>query len=116
MTTALALSMLDRLPAGIARPAYRPSQLTPGIVHFGVGNFHRAHQSVYLDLLMNDGKAHDWGIIGAGVRASDTAMRDAFRGGEQDLICVYRSNRLWRKAAMADLDKEGIHRHKDLQE
>ncbi|MDR3373466.1 MAG: mannitol dehydrogenase family protein [Ancalomicrobiaceae bacterium] len=77
MTTALALSMLDRLPAGIARPIYRPSDITPGIVHFGVGNFHRAHQSVYLDLLMNDGKALDWGIIGAGVRASDTAMRDA---------------------------------------
>ncbi|MDR3493171.1 MAG: mannitol dehydrogenase family protein [Ancalomicrobiaceae bacterium] len=77
MTTALSLSMLDRLPAAVARPAYRPSQLSPGIVHFGVGNFHRAHQVVYLDLLMNEGKAFDWGIIGAGVRASDIAMREA---------------------------------------
>ena len=43
------------------------SVLKPGIVHFGVGNFHRAHQAVYLDDLFNMGLDHDWAIIGAGV-------------------------------------------------
>ena len=43
--------------------------LSPGIVHFGVGNFHRAHQAVYLDRLMNVGRDHDWAIVGAGVTA-----------------------------------------------
>ena len=38
----------------------RPSDLTPGILHFGLGNFHRAHQAVYLDTLFNMGKSHDW--------------------------------------------------------
>lgn len=49
--------------------------LTPGIVHIGVGNFHRAHQSWYLQRLMQQGLAHDWAIIGAGVRPYDSDMR-----------------------------------------
>ncbi len=56
-------------------PRYDRSALRPGIVHFGVGNFHRAHQAVYLDGLFNQGLDHDWAIIGAGVRANDAEMR-----------------------------------------
>ncbi|SCM77298.1 Mannitol 2-dehydrogenase [uncultured Pleomorphomonas sp.] len=77
MPIALSLAALDNLPQTVTRPAYRRADLKPGIVHFGLGNFHRAHQEVYLDLLMSAGKAHDWAIIGAGVRDSDTAMRKA---------------------------------------
>ena len=46
------------------------------MVHFGVGNFHRAHQAVYLDDLFNTGADHDWAIVGAGVRETDIAMRE----------------------------------------
>jgi mannitol 2-dehydrogenase len=53
----------------------RAPSLTPGIVHFGVGNFHRAHLAVYLDDLFNMGLNHDWAIIGAGVLPSDEVMR-----------------------------------------
>ena len=60
----------------IARPTYDRSALTPGIVHIGVGNFHRAHQAWYLHRLMQDGQAHDWAILGAGVRPYDAAMRE----------------------------------------
>ncbi|MGB0439164.1 MAG: mannitol dehydrogenase family protein, partial [Paracoccaceae bacterium] len=49
---------------------------TPGIVHIGLGNFHRGHQAWYLHRLMQQGLAHDWAIIGAGVRAGDAAQRD----------------------------------------
>ena len=70
------LATLDRLPPTVAVPSYERAQLTPGIVHFGVGNFHRAHQAVYLDRLMNGGLAHDWAIIGVGTRAPDRAVRD----------------------------------------
>lgn len=77
MVIALSSSTLDRLPAGVTRPTYARGDLTPGIVHFGVGNFHRAHQAVYLDLLMSRGEALDWGIVGAGVRPSDETMREA---------------------------------------
>ena len=72
----LSNSSLAQLPAGIDRPTYDRAGLTPGIVHIGVGNFHRAHQAWYLHRLMQLGQAHDWAIIGAGVRAADAAMRD----------------------------------------
>lgn len=66
---------LTSLPEGIDRPAYDRAQLTPGIVHIGVGNFHRAHQAWYLHRLMQTGAAQDWAIIGAGVRPYDAEMR-----------------------------------------
>ncbi|MCJ7874342.1 mannitol dehydrogenase family protein [Phaeobacter sp. J2-8] len=66
---------LNDLPAAIARPTYDRSKLTPGIVHIGLGNFHRAHQAWYLHQLMQAGKAQDWAIIGAGVRSFDEAQR-----------------------------------------
>ncbi|MDO5620263.1 MAG: mannitol dehydrogenase family protein [Paracoccus sp. (in: a-proteobacteria)] len=63
-----------------ATPTYDRAALTGGIVHFGLGNFHRAHQAVYLDRLMNTGKGHDFAIIGAGVMPGDARMRDALAG------------------------------------
>ena len=51
---------------GLAVPSYDRSQLKAGIVHFGVGGFHRAHEAMYLDRLMSDGKALDWAICGVG--------------------------------------------------
>lgn len=63
----------------VQKPAYDPAKLTPGIVHFGVGNFHRAHQAVYLDDLFGLGFDHDWALVGAGVRDSDDAMRDTLK-------------------------------------
>ena len=62
-----------------ALPAYDRSRLTPGIVHIGLGNFHRAHMAVYLDDLFARGLGHDWAIIGAGVREGDARMRDALK-------------------------------------
>ena len=75
MTTKLSLANLDAIKATAAIPAYDRSALTAGIVHFGVGNFHRAHQAIYLDDLFNTGSDHDWAIVGAGVLPSDEAMR-----------------------------------------
>lgn len=63
----------------VALPQYDRSKLTPGIVHIGLGNFHRAHMAVYLDDLFALGESHDWAILGAGVRAPDAAMRDALK-------------------------------------
>lgn len=57
-------------------PNYDRSQITAGIVHIGVGNFHRAHQAWYLHRLMQQGEALDWGIVGAGVRPADAQMRE----------------------------------------
>jgi mannitol 2-dehydrogenase len=62
-----------RLPV----PAYDRDLVTPGVVHFGVGGFHRAHQAMYHDRLMNQGTALDWGICGVGVMAADRRMQQA---------------------------------------
>ena len=77
MPVPLSLAALGDLPAGVARPSYARGDLRAGIVHFGVGNFHRAHLQVYLDRLMNQGRDLDWAILGAGVTSYDVAMRDA---------------------------------------
>lgn len=61
----------------VQTPAYDRSRLSPGIVHIGLGNFHRAHMAVYLDDLFAKGLGHDWAILGAGVRAPDARMREA---------------------------------------
>jgi mannitol 2-dehydrogenase len=58
-------------------PAYDRSKLTAGIVHIGLGNFHRAHMAVYLDDLFAKGLSLDWAILGAGVREGDAKMREA---------------------------------------
>ena len=63
----------------VAVPSYDRSQLRTGIVHFGVGGFHRAHEAMYLDRLMSEGKAHDWAICGVGVMPADQRMRDVLR-------------------------------------
>jgi mannitol 2-dehydrogenase len=61
-------------------PKYDRSQISIGIAHFGVGGFHRAHQAMYLDNLLSQGLARDWGICGVGVLPGDQRMRDALRG------------------------------------
>lgn len=76
MAVKLSQAALGDLPGGVARPGYDRSSLTGGIVHIGLGNFHRAHQAIYLDRLFESGRNHDWAIIGASLRANDQAIRD----------------------------------------
>ena len=71
----LSNATLKDMPESVKRPEYDRSKLTPGIVHIGLGNFHRGHQAWYLHRLMQQGLAYDWAIIGAGVRAGDEAQR-----------------------------------------
>jgi mannitol 2-dehydrogenase len=76
---ALTAETLGSFGEAVPVPRYARSPEQTGIVHFGVGGFHRAHQAVYLDQLMSEGKALDWGICGVGVLPSDRAMRDALQ-------------------------------------
>ena len=73
--TPLCDARLSEIPPGIERPHYDRSKITPGIVHIGLGNFHRAHQAWYSHKLMQQGKALEWGILGAGVRPYDEVQR-----------------------------------------
>lgn len=69
---------LSELDPSVATPTYDRSVVTTGIVHFGVGNFHRAHQAMYLDQILARGDS-GWAICGVGVLPGDRAMRDALR-------------------------------------
>ena len=62
----------ERLPT----PRYDRSRLSAGVVHFGVGGFHRAHQAMYHDRLLNQGQALDWAICGVGVMPADRRMQE----------------------------------------
>src|ERR1700691_5936874 len=84
MNIKLSAGALASLPANIAVPKYDRADLSAGSVHFGVGNFHRAHQAVYLDDLFNAGGDRDWAIIGGGVRDADAVVRDKL--GRQDWL------------------------------
>ena len=84
MSISLSLDTLPEVPPKVEIPDYARDALRAGIVHFGVGNFHRAHMQVYLDRLFNAGRDRDWAIVGAGVTPYDEKMRAALMG--QDLL------------------------------
>ena len=79
MSVLLQSNSLTSLADNILRPSYDRSSLSAGILHFGVGNFHRAHMGVYLDRLFQMGEALDWAIVGAGVREADAQMRNKLK-------------------------------------
>ena len=65
---------LADLPVKVSRPNYDRSRITTGIVHIGVGGFHRSHEAFYADRLLESGGASQWGICGVGLRQSDRKM------------------------------------------
>lgn len=89
----LAASTLAQLP--IPGPSYDRDQVRVGIVHFGVGGFHRAHQAMYLDRLLEQGVAGDWGICGVGVLPADRRMAEvmAAQDGLYTLMLVHPDGR-----------------------
>jgi len=77
------LSKISSLPK-IITPNYDRSQVQQGIVHIGVGGFHRAHLALYIEKLLNLGASQDWGICGVGLLAQDSAMQQTLI--EQDFL------------------------------
>jgi mannitol 2-dehydrogenase len=75
----LSNSILNQVQ-GLRIPSYNRSLLKSGILHFGVGGFHRAHQAVYThEVLEVDPSASSWGICGVGIRDNDVLMRDVLK-------------------------------------
>lgn len=85
------MAALARLPRGVRRPSFDPARLKTGIVHLGIGAFHRAHQAVFTEDAI-DAKGGDWGIIGASLQRPD--VPDALAA--QD--CLYTVESLGREA------------------
>src|SRR5690606_20795349 len=77
MACRLTDAALAGLPHDIARPAFDRARLRPGIVHLGIGAFHRAHQAMVNDLAVAATGDTRWGIVGISLRSPDT--RDALQ-------------------------------------
>lgn len=58
---------------------YDVSEIRPGILHIGVGNFHRAHQQFYTNKLLNDKDQQEWGICGVCLLPSDEKIVNNLR-------------------------------------
>jgi mannitol 2-dehydrogenase len=85
--TALSDATLPLLPPDVAVPRYDRRALRPGIVHFGVGNFHRTHQALYVDACLARPGNQAWGICGVGLTDGDAARHKAAAYKAQD--CLY---------------------------
>jgi len=70
---------LEELGSRIPVPIYNRMDNKIGIVHVGVGGFHRAHQAYYLHQLRQLGEASNWGICGIGLREADTKLSDILK-------------------------------------
>lgn len=83
---------LEALPSTVEPLKYNRndgcSYLSAGIMHFGVGAFHRSHQALYLDEVLANTGSMEWGLVGVGLLPFDLPMRDAMN--VQD--CLYTVN------------------------
>ena len=86
MSVPLSHKTLDSIPENLGKPSYRRDDLRAGIVHFGVGNFHRSHQGSYLDQLFAMGRGHDWAVVGAGIIPGEERLRSILI--EQDYLSL----------------------------
>jgi fructuronate reductase len=108
----LSLRTLADLPSAVARPAFDPAGVTVGILHLGLGAFHRAHQAVYTDdVLARDPR---WGICGVSLKTpraiAPLAAQDGLytlltKGGEGTSARVIGS---LRETLFAGADRDGL--------
>jgi len=104
MTLPLNRRNLHRLSAGIAAPGHDPARVRAGIVHLGLGGFHRAHMARYTDALMaRDTGALGWGITGAGLMPGDRALLAALAGQDGLYTLVERDGVSERAAVIGSL-------------
>jgi mannitol-1-phosphate/altronate dehydrogenase len=82
--TALRPDTLASLGPNVSRPLYDRSRLRPGIVHFGVGNFHRVHQAVVIEICLHHPGHEDWAICGVGLLDGPAAKAKAQAYRQQD--------------------------------
>ncbi|GBQ12355.1 mannitol dehydrogenase family protein [Swaminathania salitolerans] len=77
---------LKTLPDGVAGPSYDLDDIKPGIVHFGVGNFFRAHEAYYINKVLALPGQQDWGIIGVGLTFGERSRKKAEDFRKQDCL------------------------------
>ena len=89
--TDLTPDALPSLASGLPVPTYDRTRTVVGIVHIGVGGFHRSHQAMYVDRLLRDGRGDGYGICGVGVLPGDRRMKEVLeaQGGLYTLVAKH---------------------------
>ncbi|RUT27539.1 polyol:NADP oxidoreductase [Asaia sp. W19] len=77
---------LQHLPEGVAAPSYDLKDIKPGILHFGVGNFFRAHEAYYINKVLGLVGQHHWGIVGVGLTSGERSKQKADDFKRQDCL------------------------------
>ena len=75
---------LAYMPSHVDTPSYDRSKVKAGIVHIGVGGFHRAHQAMYINELLKTPGSEQWGICGVGLLEANRGLRDVLK--QQDYL------------------------------
>lgn len=113
----LAAGSLAGLDERVAAPAYDRAALSTGVVHFGIGGFHRAHLAAYLDELMGSGEGREWAVTGVGVMPHDRRIVETLtaQNGLYTLVVKHPDGRLdprvigsIREALLAPDDPEAV--------
>ncbi len=81
----LSAAALDRLPADVAWPGYDRAAVTRGVVHLGIGAFHRAHQAALFEAALASGDMR-WGVTGVSLRSGDVRDQLAPQDGLYTLL------------------------------
>jgi len=84
-------ALLKKPPKNVKCPTYDRASLQPGILHIGVGNFHRSHQALYMDDLFESHGVKDWAILGVGIMAQDADMNRALNAQDRLYTLVEKS-------------------------
>lgn len=103
-STILSRAGLSALPAGFEPLLFDMGRVSHGIVHLGLGGFHRAHMARYThDLMGQDEESLSWGIIGAGLRAADRELLSALAGQDGLYSLIEREGSLERRAVIGSI-------------
>ncbi len=100
----LSRSDFPPLPESFEQPHFDPGRVSHGIVHIGLGGFHRAHMARYThDLMGVDEGALEWGIIGAGLRSSDKPLLDVLRSQQGLYSLIEREGAIERRVVISSI-------------
>jgi fructuronate reductase len=102
VTRRLSAALVGQLGAPVERPRYARAELAEGVVHLGLGAFHRAHQAAYLDEIAARGDMR-WGVVGVSLRSP--AVRDALAPQDDLYTLVERDAAGERMRIMAPLKR-----------
>ncbi len=92
MPLELSRATLAALPPAVERPRFDLAAVQPGIVHLGLGGFHRAHMARYVhNLMQTRPDMLQWGIVGAGLMPGDRRMAESLQPQDALYTLVERS-------------------------